>query len=115
MNYVSHITLPDSSSFQIKDPFNYLYGVCTTLGSVAAKEVTLSDFELLDNITIHVKFNEANNAANPTLSVNSSAAKAIFLPNDNISPWDAGEVVSLTYDGTYWRLNDYSKVEVIRL
>ena len=115
MNYISKITLPNTSSYQIKDNNSYRYCICETVAGTATKEVMLDSFELLSNITIHVLFINENSAIAPTLKVNDLAAKPIYLNNDNISPWDAGEVVSLTYDGTYWRINDYGKVEVVRL
>ena len=115
MNYISKITLPNTSSYQIKDNNVYRYCVCETAADVATKEVTLDNFELLSNVTIHILFVNNNSAASPVLKINDLATKPIYLNNNNISPWDAGEVISLTYDGTYWRINDYGKVQVIRL
>lgn len=115
MNYISKITLPNTASYQVKDINNYRYCICETAAATAEKSVTLDSFELLSNVTIRVLFINENSAANPTLKIGDLAAKPIYLNNGNISPWDAGEVVSLTYDGTYWRLNDYGKVQVIRL
>ena len=92
-----------------------LYGVCNTAASTAAKVVSLADFDtLLTGITIHVKFTNSNTVASPTLNVNSTGDIAIFAagttaPGTNvITSWAANGVVSFTYDGTYWRMNDTS-------
>lgn len=92
-----------------------LYGECSTGADTAAKTVSISGFALAAGVTIQVKFTYANTAASPTLSVSSTTAASIALNNGNLSPWDDGEVVTLTYDGTNWNINDYGKIEVIRL
>jgi len=92
-----------------------LYGICNTAAATAAKVVTLADFDtLLTGITIHVKFTNSNTAASPTLNVNSTGAITIYAagttaPGTNvITSWAANGIVSFTYDGTYWRMNDTS-------
>lgn len=91
-----------------------LYGTCTTAAETAAKTVSISGVtELVEGLTIYVRFTYANGVANPTLQVNSLTAKAIkrygtTAPSTSAaSSWNAGAVVSLTYDGTYWMLNDW--------
>lgn len=91
-----------------------LYGTCTTAAETAAKTVSISGVtELTTGLTIYVRFTNANGVANPTLQVNSLTAKAIkrygtTAPSTSAaSSWNAGAVVSLTYDGTYWMLNDW--------
>lgn len=93
----------------------HFYGECSTSANEAAKIVNISDFDLVAGVTIHVKFLYANAVSAPTLNVSSTAAKTIILNNNNLSPWDDGEVISLTYDGVNWRINNYSKIEVIKL
>lgn len=93
-----------------------LYGTCSTGASTAAKVVTCASFDKLEiGITIHVKFTNQNTAASPTLNVNSTGAKAIvgMLSDTGSSStsvttpnWAAGSVVSFTYDGTSWVMND---------
>lgn len=92
-----------------------LYGTCTTAAKTAAKTTTISGVtELTTGLTIHVRFTNANGVANPTLQVNSLTAKAIVrygttVPSTSAaSSWNAGSVVSLTYDGTYWVMNDWN-------
>lgn len=92
-----------------------LYGTCTTAAKTAAKTVSISGVtELTTGLTIYVRFTYANGVANPTLQVNSLTAKAVkrydtTAPSTSAaSSWNAGAVVSLTYDGTYWMLNDWN-------
>lgn len=109
---ISKIILPNGDICNIKSTIN-LFGICSTNAATAAKTVSITGFNLTNGVTIQVKFTYENEANNPTLNVSSTGAIAITLPNDNLSPWDAGEVVSLTYDGTSWNINDYGKVEVV--
>lgn len=90
-----------------------LYGVCSSSASTAAKVVTLGNFDtLLTGVTIHVKFVNGNTAASPTLNVNSTGDIPIYAygtsaPGNTASAsWAANSMVSLTYDGTAWRMND---------
>lgn len=90
-----------------------LYGTCDTAAGTAAKVVTMANFDtLITGVTIHVKFTNNNSVANPTLNVNNTGAKKIYrygttAPSNNSSwSWYAGAVVSFTYDGNYWIMND---------
>ena len=86
-----------------------LYGTCGTAAATTAKTVTCTNFSGFETgVTIHVKFTYGNTASAPTLNVNSKGAKTI----QNLgSGWDAGAVVSFTYDGSYWVKNSsYSTV-----
>lgn len=92
------------------------YGYCTTAAGTAEKAVTIAGFKYIDGVTIHVKFRYANTAANPQLNVNSEGAKPIVLAgatedvatatvagtSNTTTGWNAGAVVSFTYDGTNW-------------
>ena len=97
------------------------YATCATAASTAAKvayiegaEVT-GGFTVVTGITVHVRFANTNTAANPTLSVNGSTATAIMkygttkVGNTEATSWYAGSIVSFTYDGTYWIMNDRQK------
>ena len=88
-----------------------LYGTCSTAAGTKAKVVTCSNFDtLITGVTIHVKFSNDNTADSPTLNVNSTGAKAIYKSGNNVKGsnpgWMANEVVSFTYDGTRWIMND---------
>ena len=108
----SYVTGQVPTSVGDLDP---LYGTCTTAAKTVAKTITISGVtELTTGLTIHVRFTNANGVANPTLKVNSLDAKAIVrygttVPSTSAaSSWNAGSVVSLTYDGTYWVMNDWN-------
>lgn len=85
-----------------------LFGECpsTVAASTTQKDVTLAAFDTLaTGVTVHVKFVNANTASAPTLKVGSTDAKAIRNPNGQLT-WAAGSVLSFTYDGTNWVMND---------
>lgn len=111
MSYVGKITAGGVSNAPIGST---LYGTCDTAGGTAAKVVTCADFDkLLTGVTIHVKFTNSNTVASPTLNVNSTGAKNIYkygttAPGTTAATsWQAGSVVSFTYDGSYWQMNDH--------
>ena len=113
---ITKVTGTDSSSNRIASTF---YGTCSTGASTAAKAVTLSDscvFNdscLVTGATIHVKFTNSNTHATPTLKVGTATAKQIMsrgTTKAGTTPetsWYEGAVVSFTYDGTYWVMNDH--------
>lgn len=89
------------------------FGSCSTAASTAAKTVTLDDsmsFTLAKGASVFVKFTNANSVASPTLAVNGTTAKAIMrygttAPSTSAkTSWQAGSVVHLVYDGTYWQM-----------
>lgn len=91
-----------------------LYGTCATAAGTAAKVVTCANFDtLITGVTIHIKFTYANTVASPTLDVNGTGAKYIYrygttAPSTSAkTSWNAGSVVSFTYDGTAWIMNDW--------
>lgn len=91
-----------------------LYGTCTTAASVITKDVVLPNFnKLITGITVHVKFTNSNSAESPCLNVNGTGSKVIYrygitpAGNNAATSWNAGSVVSFTYDGKCWMLNDW--------
>ena len=88
------------------------YGVCSTAGGTAAKTVTVTPAlaSLEEGALIFVKFANANTASSPTLNVNGLGAKGIrrygtTAPSTSAaSSWNAGSVVALVYDGSYWQM-----------
>lgn len=89
------------------------YGECSTAAGTAAKTVTLSDsmsFTLAAGASVFVKFTNSNSVASPTLAVNGSTAKSIMrygttAPSTSAkTSWQAGSIVHLVYDGTYWQI-----------
>ena len=92
------------------------YGTCTTAASTAAKVATIQDnqpFSLVEGVTVHIKVTNLNSATNPTLNVNGTGAIAIMRygttrpSNSSSTSWQSGSVISFTYDGTYWQMNDW--------
>lgn len=53
--------------------------VCTTAASTVAKTATMPGFELVIGQYIILKVNTTNTARNPTLNVNSTGAKSLFI------------------------------------
>ena len=91
-----------------------LYGTCGTASGTVAKVGTLSNFDaLLTGVTVHLKMTNSNTASAPTLNVNGTGAKPIVrygttaVGTTATTSWYAGSVVSFTYDGTSWVVNDY--------
>ena len=89
------------------------YGECSTAAGTAAKTVTLSDsmsFTLAAGASVFVKFTNSNTVASPTLAVNGTTAKSIMrygttAPSTSAkTSWQAGSIVHLVYDGTYWQM-----------
>lgn len=95
------------------------YGTSSTAAGTAAKAVsTDSSFALTKGAIINVNFTYANTADNPTLNVNSTGAKAIYVNNSrlrygssyatNAYNWTVNTVVQFMYDGSYWRMSQTS-------
>lgn len=116
MTYMGKVNV-DGTSFPIGST---LYGTCTTPAATAAKEAIVEGFDTLQSgVTVHIKFSYANGVANPTLSIKPSVsgtattAKPIMrygttAPSISArASWNAGSVVSLTYDGTYWQMDSW--------
>ena len=93
------------------------YCVCDTSGLTAAKEATVisGNFNLFTGATVIVKFTNANAASSPTLNVNGTGAKPIYLYGTTAAGttyvtngWYANSVQIFTYDGTGWIRNYWS-------
>ena len=82
------------------------YAECSTAAATAAKTVTLSGFTLATGARIIVRFTVTNTAANPTLNVNGTGAKAIQYRNAAISAGylAANRLREFVYDGSAWEL-----------
>lgn len=85
------------------------YAVCNTAASTAAKTATITsgDFSLITGVRVTVKFVNGISVADPTLSINSSSAKAIKLNDLSLTINDQypnGAVLDLVYDGSVWQI-----------
>lgn len=111
---INGVTLQGNITIQTGGDVNY-YGTCTTAASTVTKSATVTGFPttLTEGQKVSIKFTNANSVANPTLSINGGTAIAIkrygtTAPSTSAaSSWNAGSVVSLTYDGTYWMIDGW--------
>lgn len=89
-----------------------LYGTCSTAASVADKiSEDVEGFNYLEiGTTIHIKMYFANTANAPTLNINSTGAYPIYSHGADspmgTTTWHGGSVVSFTFDGSAWVMND---------
>ena len=96
-----------------------LYGTCSVGAGEAIKTVILTDLDSIKTgLTIHVKFYNTNTALNPQLQVGGEEHPIIRCQgeapgNTPGSSWMAGSVVSLTFDGNNWAMNDVTIDEVL--
>lgn len=82
------------------------YYVCDTAAATAAKTVTATGYTLTNGGCIRIKMTNANTAANVTLNINSTGAKALYYDGTQASStntWEAGEVLEVYYDGTQYQ------------
>lgn len=103
---IEQITVDNSDAQAIAST---AYGYCNTPAATAAKTVDMTGFKLIEGVTIHIKFEYSNTASSPTLNVNNTGAIAIMqygttaaAGTPETTGWQAGAVVSFTYDGTNW-------------
>lgn len=82
------------------------YGTCSTAAATAEKTVACTGFSLVTGSEITVKFTVTNTAANPTLNVNSTGAKAIYYRGAAISAGylAANRTYTFRYNGTQYEL-----------
>lgn len=86
------------------------YGTCSTEAGTAAKVVSLPNFTLTTGSRVVVKFTVTNTAANPTLNVNNTGAKAVYYRNAAISAGylSANRTIEFVYNGTqYEAIGDF--------
>ncbi len=105
------LTIDSSSIIGSIDAARAHYGYCPTASVVAEKAATCTSFELRDGALVCVRFANPNTAKNPTLNVNGTGARPIYLgaaPIDPIYSWMAEDVVTLVYDeaSARWRVAD---------
>ena len=112
---VSDYVSPDLSGYATTATVNSLlhlishYTVCSTAAGTAAKTVTISaisSYALATGNRVTVKFSNTNTAANPTLSVNGTTAKAIHYRGSAIpaAALQANSTYDLAYNGTAWEI-----------
>ena len=91
------------------------FAICETNASTTDKVATISptdsSWTRSTGSTVTVKFTKGNSASSPRLNVNSSGAAYIRNSEGNTMSyaertWAEGQLVTFTFDGTYWRLQD---------
>ena len=113
-NVISYVKIASNGNTAIAAS---AYGICETPAATVAKVVDMSGFVLTEGVSIHVKFTYSNTAANPTLNVNGTGAKAIKrygttnVGTTEYTSWKAGSIISLTYDGTNWIIDDFLGID----
>lgn len=82
------------------------YGSCSTAAATAAKVAACTGFTLGTGARIAVKFTVTNTAANPTLNVNGTGAKAIYYRGAAISAGylAANRTYEFVYNGAQYEL-----------
>lgn len=88
-------------------------GTCSTAGTTAAKEVSISNFIPTKYGIVTVFFTNAILSQNSTLNVNNTGAKAIKLYGSQLNPdvIKARTTLVLQYDGTAYEIISMSKEE----
>ena len=94
------------------------YLTCGTAAGTVAKTTTLVTGTLPTTLTtgtrVAVRFTNSNTASNPTITIGSYGAIAIkrygtTAPSTSAATsWNAGNVITLVYDGTYWLMADWT-------
>ena len=82
------------------------FATCSTAAATQAKTASVAGFNLVTGARVTIKFTVTNTAANPTLNVNGTGAKAIkyrgaAIPAGYLA---ANRVYEFTYDGTDYAL-----------
>lgn len=111
---ISQIVLPGGGTPQNIKALKIPYGTCSTAAATAAKTVTIKSdngstgnnapFILEVGAIIAIKFTVTNTAANPTLNVNGTGAKAIYYRGSAITAGNlaANRTYQFVYNGTQW-------------
>lgn len=89
--------------------YNAFFGTCSTAANTAEKAVTCTGYSLAAENIIGILFTTANTSSTPTLNINNTAAKSIYIGNSipnsttNVLKWSANTVVYFMWDGEQYR------------
>ena len=94
------------------------YGECSTASSTSTKTVTIDGFPstLYAGLQVSIKFTNSNSISGtttPTLRINGGTAVTIVrygtttAGSSSDTSWNAGAVVNMVYDGTYWVITNW--------
>lgn len=105
---VDSIRMPSNPNTDTKytpEKLGFGYATCSTAAATAAKVASLTNYELVKNGNVEVKFTYAV-PANATLNINSKGAKNIYFRGAKITAdvIKAGDTATFIYDGTQYQL-----------
>ena len=90
-----------------------LYGTCDTAAASTPKHATITGLDtLMTGLTVKIKFTYGNTAASPQLKINELDTKNICRHGvtppgtSGFNTWAAGAVVTFTYDGSNWVMDE---------
>lgn len=89
------------------------YYVCDTAAGTAAKTVSATGYTLAVGGNMRIKMTNANTAANATLNINGTGAKALYYDCEQASSmnsWVAGDTLEVYYDGDKYIANSDSEL-----
>lgn len=100
-----YVPLPTQVVRKTNEENGFGIGVCSTAAATAAKEVAITNYELVKNGFVAIRFTY-DVPANATLNINSKGAKAIYYKGSAIAAdvIKAGDTVQFCYDGTNYVL-----------
>ena len=106
--YIINKVAIDSSDYLIGST---AFAVSTTAAATAAKtastSASLTNSDLAMGLTVHVYFQHGNTATSPTLAIDSATAKPIAANGATTAvSWSDDDLLTLTYDGTNWVINN---------
>lgn len=99
------VNVPWTNTTYTPQKLGFGYATCSTAAATTAKVATLTDYVLVKNGYVSVKFTNSV-PASATLNVNSKGAKAIYYHGAAITAGviGAGDMATFVYDGTNYNL-----------
>lgn len=99
-------TQQDNNTTYTQEKLGQGYGTCSTAEATAAKVVSLTDYELVKNGVVAIKFTYGL-CASATLNINSKGAKPVFINGaaataTTCKEVQAGDIALFIYDGTQY-------------
>lgn len=82
------------------------YGVCSTDATTPAKTANITNFLLLKNMPVSIRFTKAVSVMGATMNISGTGAKPLFIDGNALQPGviHPGMVATLIYDGTNWNI-----------
>ena len=102
----------DDGEALIPDAFPSVFiGTCSTAAATAAKTASITNYELIKYGAVAITFTNGISVASATLNINSKGAKAIYYKDAALAAnvVDAGDIVTLVYDGTNYVITNIEK------